>query len=46
MDRSWFVYTDWDLWATKDNGPPTLIAALEADAELDTINWLDPDPRS
>ena len=46
MDRSWFVYTDWDLWATKVNGPPTLIAALEADAELDTINWPDPDPRS
>ena len=46
MDRSWFVYTDWDLWATEVNGPPTLIAALEADAELETITWPDPDPRS
>ena len=44
MDRSWFVYTDWDLWATKVSGPTTLLAALEADAELETITWPDPEP--
>lgn len=42
-DQSWFVYTDWDLWATKVNGPRSLIAALEADTELETISWPDPE---
>lgn len=41
IDRSWFVFTDWDLWATKVNGPPDLIAALEADPELETLSWPD-----
>ena len=42
-DHSWFVYTDWDLWATKVSGPLTLIAALEADTELVTTLWPDPE---
>ena len=42
LDRTWFAYTDWDLWATKVNGPVALIAALEADPELETITWPDP----
>lgn len=37
QDRSWFVYTDTDLWGTKVSGPPELIAALEADPELETV---------
>jgi hypothetical protein len=34
-DRSWLVYTDWDLWGTKVSGDASLIAALEADPELE-----------
>ena len=41
IDRSWFAYTDWNLWATKVNGPPDLIAALNADPELETLSWPD-----
>ena len=44
IERSWFVYSNWDLWVTKVSGPTTLIAALEADAELETITWPDPEP--
>nr|WP_052478157.1 hypothetical protein [Kibdelosporangium sp. MJ126-NF4]CEL16508.1 hypothetical protein [Kibdelosporangium sp. MJ126-NF4] len=38
-DRSWFVYTDWDLWATRISGPPELIAAVTAHSELETTRW-------
>ena len=38
-DRSWFVYTDYDLWGTRVNGPIQLIEALKADEELETIDW-------
>ena len=34
-DRSWLVYTDWDLWATKVSGTGTLIERLESDPELE-----------
>jgi hypothetical protein len=36
-DRSWLVYTDWDLWGTKVSGPPELLAMIEADDFLETI---------
>jgi hypothetical protein len=36
-DRAWFVYTDWDLWATKVSGSQTLIDALNADTALETV---------
>lgn len=43
-DRSWVLYTDWDLWGTKVTGPSELLARLEADELLETA-WL-PDYRS
>ena len=42
-DHSWFVYTDYDLCATRVSGPAALIAALEADPILETLRW-DPPP--
>jgi hypothetical protein len=36
-DRSWLVYTDWDLWGTKVSGPPELLSAIEADDFLETV---------
>ncbi|QSB04208.1 hypothetical protein [Natronoglycomyces albus] len=42
-DRSWLLYTDWDLWGTKVTGPAELLARLEADDFLETA-WL-PDYR-
>lgn len=36
-DHSWFVYTDYDLWATRVSGSQALIDALTEDGELDTI---------
>ncbi|ALG09868.1 hypothetical protein [Kibdelosporangium phytohabitans] len=38
-DRSWLVYTDWDLWATRVSGPPALIRAIEAHPDLETVRW-------
>lgn len=38
-DRSWFVYTDWDLWGTKVSGPRSLIDQIIADADLETLLW-------
>ncbi len=38
-DRSWFVYTDWDLWGTKVSGPRSLIRALVEDETLETLRW-------
>jgi hypothetical protein len=35
-DRSWFVYTDNDLWGTKVSGSAELVAALRGDSELET----------
>jgi hypothetical protein len=37
-ERSWFVYTDWDLWATKVSGTADLINRLVADTELETVS--------
>jgi hypothetical protein len=36
-DRSWFVYTDWDLWATKVSGEQSLIDRLNDDPQLETV---------
>jgi hypothetical protein len=36
-DRSWFVYTDWDLWGTKVSGAAPLVERLENDPELEVI---------
>lgn len=37
LDRSWLVYTDWDLWGTKVSGPPELLSMIEADDFIETI---------
>ncbi|MEM9656289.1 MAG: hypothetical protein AAGA65_29685 [Actinomycetota bacterium] len=41
-DRSWFVYTDWDLMGTKVSGSRRLIEALSSHADLETILWSRP----
>ena len=38
-DRSWFIYTDYDLWATRVSGSADLIARIENDPDLETIRW-------
>ncbi|MDQ3858873.1 MAG: hypothetical protein M3327_10585 [Actinomycetota bacterium] len=37
-DMSWFVYTDWDLWATKVSGSRALVDGLTADSDLETVS--------
>lgn len=39
VDRSWFVYTDADLWGTRVSGRADLIAALREATHLETIDW-------
>ncbi|WP_246039519.1 hypothetical protein [Glycomyces buryatensis] len=39
VDRSWLVYTDWDLSGTKVYGPPELLTMIEEDEFLETV-WL------
>lgn len=41
-DRSWFVYTDYDLCGTKVSGSAALIAALRAEPDLETLDWPSP----
>ncbi|MFI0960568.1 hypothetical protein ACH4S8_03960 [Streptomyces sp. NPDC021080] len=36
-DRSWAVFTDYDLWATKVSGPRPLVEALLADTEIEAV---------
>jgi hypothetical protein len=38
-DRSWLVYTDYDLWATKVSGSHKLISTIVAHPLLETIDW-------
>jgi hypothetical protein len=38
-DRSWFVWTDWDLLATKVSAAPALVDALTASSRLETVGW-------
>lgn len=42
QDRSWLVYTNWDLWATKVSGSRQLIADLVACPDLETLVWSAP----
>ncbi len=42
IDRSWFVYTDWDLWGTRVSGPQSLIDSLVSDQDLETLQWHPP----
>jgi len=45
-DRSWFVYTDYDLWGTKVSGSRRLIRRIRSNGELETLRWPHPaDPR-
>ncbi|MET9297112.1 hypothetical protein [Streptomyces sp. NPDC003077] len=37
QDRSWAVWTDYDLWGTKVAGPSSLIDALVADPDLEAV---------
>lgn len=39
IDRSWFVFTDHDLSATKVSGSAALVRALEDHPLLDTLHW-------
>lgn len=38
-DRSWFIYTDNDLWSTKVSGSGEVIRAVEHHPWLETIAW-------
>jgi hypothetical protein len=38
-DRSWLVYTDWDLFGTLVSGSAELIASIVADPELETVSY-------
>ena len=38
-DRSWFVWTDWDLWGTKVSGTADLIAGLQSVPALEIVDW-------
>ena len=40
-DRSWFVWTDWDLKGTRLSGSRALGGAARADAVLETVDWLE-----
>lgn len=41
-DRSWFVWTDYDLQATKVSGDRALITALLAERRLECLEWSAP----
>ncbi|MEV5510125.1 hypothetical protein [Streptomyces orinoci] len=36
-DRSWIVYTDYDLWGTKVVGPTALLDTLVGDTEIEAV---------
>jgi hypothetical protein len=38
-DRSWFVYTDSDLWGTKVSGSISLVEGVRQSADLETIEY-------
>lgn len=38
-DRSWFVWTSYDLEATKVSGPRSLIDSVRAHPALETVEW-------
>ncbi len=39
-DRSWLLFTDYDLWATRLIGRPEVVAALENDSVLETVPFV------
>ncbi len=39
IDRSWFVYSDYDLWTTKVSGSAELIADLWRHPDLELLTW-------
>lgn len=43
-DRSWFVWTDWDLLGTKVSGDRTLISAIAERRQIETVTWPSSDP--
>lgn len=43
-DRSWLVWTDYDLWASHVSGPRDLIDAVRRHPHLDTLSWQRPHP--
>ncbi|MGC4837659.1 hypothetical protein ACLQ3D_24475 [Micromonospora vinacea] len=38
-DRSWFVWTDYDLLATKVSGAGPLVEAVKSHPALETVDW-------
>lgn len=42
-NRSWFVWTDYDLTATKVSGSRSLIERIRANPSLETVEWQQPD---
>jgi hypothetical protein len=41
-DRSWFVSSDYDLWATRVSGRATLVGRMLADGELEAVELEEP----
>ncbi len=39
LDRSWMVFTDWDLWGTKVSGPLELVDELRSSRSIECIDW-------
>ena len=39
IDRTWMVFTDWDLWATKVSGPIELIESIRSAPDLECMIW-------
>lgn len=38
-DRSWLLWTNYDLWGTRLIGSPEIVAGVEADPELETVDF-------
>jgi hypothetical protein len=38
-DRSWLLWTHHDLWGTRLIGSPEVVAAVETDPELETVDF-------
>ena len=41
MDRSWFIWTDYDLEGTKVSGSKPLVEAIKSHPTLETVDWPD-----
>jgi hypothetical protein len=44
VDRSWFVWTDYDLSATKISGSRQVLGAVRRRRDLDWLDWTRPNP--